>query len=194
MTHTRKERWQLRDIQPVQTEPPVHEIRVLATEFLPGLWLSGEDGLDECLFGEQAAQILISTGRLPKEVHPQVDVWIDFRNDNLGSNRRVIAPASVTTVRFPLRDGDLAAARSVFPAAKTLVDHFRKQDRRILVSCHAGFSRSAAFALWIMSEKMGYETACEQLARLRPYANPQHRFAPLLEEMKAGRFPNGTPG
>ena len=96
------------------------------TEFLPGCWVAGESGVDQCLFGPDAAATLNRTGHLPATVTPQVDVWIDFRHDT-SWNRPLWAPPPVVTVRMPFPDGDLAAARRVIPLAKDLAASLRRQ-------------------------------------------------------------------
>lgn len=128
------------------------------------LWLAGED-----------------------EVHlvlPHVDVWIDFRHYTPNS-RRIFVPDHIHYIRMPLVDGDLEAAQIIFPAAKALIKHFRDQEKKILVSCHAGVSRSATLCLWILAEQyLDFDKAWEHMKAIRPYFSPDEGFQPLLDKIR----------
>lgn len=113
-----------------------------------------------------------------------VDVWIDFR-DIRPWNRVIRCPEHVRYIRIPFCDGDLEAAQTAIPIAKTIVDYCHENDKKVLVSCHAGISRSATLALWVLAEQIGYEKAWLELKQKQPYFDPDENFWPLLDKIKS---------
>lgn len=134
-----------------------------ATQVLNWLYIGGEDEVDSVL--------------------PKVDAWIDLRHFSY-MNRRIYVPQQVTYLRFPFEDGNLDEARRVLPLAKCVLDKLKAEGKHVLVSCHAGVSRSALLALWMMAEEMGYEKAWCTLKALRPQVEIDKRFLPLLQEIE----------
>lgn len=131
---------------------------------LDWLFLAGEEDVDEIL--------------------PYVDVWIDFRHVSPW-NRVIKCPEHVRYIRIPFCDGDLEAAETAIPIAKTIVDYCHEIGKKVLISCHAGISRSATLALWVLAERTGYEKAWLELKKKQPYFEPDENFWPLLDEIKA---------
>lgn len=114
----------------------------------------------------------------------EIDVWIDFRH--FGEwNRKIFLPESVIYIRMPFKDGDIKKAREILPQAKKLIEGFKFDGKKVLISCHAGVSRSAILALWVLAEELvNYEKAWIQLIGARPHIEPHENFMELLIEIQ----------
>ena len=145
-----------------QDEAEDHRIGI--TKVFDWLYLGGE---------EDVCQIL-----------NEVDVWIDFRH--FGEwNRRIFLPDHVFYIRMPFKDGDAEKAKVILPKAKKMIDEFKVENKKVLISCHAGLSRSAILALWLLAEELNdYEQAWVQLTNSRPYFEPHENFFELLMKIK----------
>ena len=147
----------------LEQDPP-QQWRLGAAHITPWLYLGGQ---------EDVCQVLSS-----------VDLWVDFR-DLQPTNRKIFLPEHVTYQRLPFKDGHLEALHTTLPEAKNILDEARKNNKKTLISCHAGVSRSAVLALWCLAEEMGdYEEAYQRVRAVRPYIEPHEKFHPFLEELK----------
>lgn len=133
------------------------------TKVLDWLWLGGEDDVDQIL--------------------ESVDVWIDFRHFNRW-NRIIYLPGHVTYIRMPFMDGDKDRVKDVLSAAKSMIDSLN-ESKNVLISCHAGFSRSALLATWILSERMnGFDEAWLELKNRRPYVEFHENFDDFVHKLR----------
>ena len=140
---------------------------------------------DETLkFGvtEVTDQLFLGGEEDVSDVLDEVDLWVDLRDDG-PFNRVVEIPRHVVYVRIPIKDGDSERAAPVFKKAKQLVDASIAAGEKVLVSCHAGFSRSALLAWWVLSEQTGDpESAWCSLKSKRHWIEPHENFWPFIEE------------
>lgn len=155
-----------------------------SSEILGNLFLGGEDDVDRLLYGVEEARNLNNGGDFVGEPQPLVDVWIDLR-DLRDSNRYIFVPDGVLHSKFPFRDGNYKEAKETLPAAKTMLEQFLKEGKRVLVTCHQGRSRSVILLLWYLSEKFdSYQNAYWHLKSKRSIIEPDRAFKPFLEEWK----------
>lgn len=143
-------------------DTPDADIAFGITRVLPWLWLGGEEDIDF----EQL----------------KVDVWIDFRQE-MRWNRRIWTPKGLTIIKMPFQDGDLFLAESILPLAKLILSDIKEKGKKALISCHAGVSRSALLALWVLSEELGFEKAWLELKRLRPIVEINPNLLPLIQKL-----------
>jgi protein-tyrosine phosphatase len=113
----------------------------------------------------------------------KVDIWIDFRNE-LPTNLKINVPSNVVDIKMPFVDGDLDKAKKVYPMAKLILNQAKINGQKVLVSCHAGASRSALLALWCMAEEMGYEKAYSKMKLINPNLKIDNEFAPIIKQIK----------
>lgn len=133
------------------------------------LFLGGEDDVDQIL--------------------NQVDVWIDFRHFGRW-NRVIFVPNHVQYMRMPFMDGDSTKVKSVLSNAKLIIDYL-KPDNKVLVSCHAGASRSALLATWILAEELGdFDAAWWRLRGKRRLIEFHEGFDEFVQELR-GKYKTG---
>ncbi|QGG48004.1 dual specificity protein phosphatase family protein [Heliorestis convoluta] len=135
----------------------------MATKIFPWLYLGGEEEVESII--------------------DRVDIWIDFRDEDI-DNLFIKIPENVVVIRMPFLDGDEKAAKKIYPIAKLIIDTARRQNKKILISCHMGISRSATLALWLMAEEMGYEKAYRRLKSIRSIVCPDRRFQSIIQWIK----------
>ena len=166
-------------------QPPDWECKYGHSEIVEGvLYLAGEDDVDILLYGSEEAKNINGKGRFLKEPVPQIDVWIDLR-DIRDTNRTVFIPEQVEYISIPFHDGKLDEAREHLPhALQALTDRMDK-NKRVLVSCHQGRSRSVMLLLWYLSQKeRSFMDAYWTIKGKRPIMEPDKNFKPLIEEWK----------
>lgn len=148
------------------------------------LYLVGEDDIDELLYGEEEARNLNGKGTFNQQPTPMIDVWIDLR-DIRSSNRKVFIPNGVEHIQIPFRDGVLEEAREHLPKAKEILKQKLEENKRIVVGCHQGRSRSAMLLIWLFAEEQkNFLDAYWDIKSKRPIVEPDKNFKPLLEEWK----------
>lgn len=167
-------------------QQPDWEYKFGHSEILPNqLYLCGEDDVDELLYGEVESRNLNGKGSFEGTPEPQVDVWIDLR-DLRDNNRQVFIPKEVAYISIPFRDGVLSQAKEYLPLAKKELEKAMNLNKRVMVSCHQGKSRSSMLLLWYLCEKMGsFQDAYWHLKSKRPIIDTDRNFTPLVEEWKA---------
>jgi protein-tyrosine phosphatase len=141
-----------------QQDPP-EEHRFGITQLADWLFLGGEE--DVC------------------QVLDQVDIWIDLRHLDRW-NRKIFLPNHVVLVRSPFKDGDLEKAKEILPMCKDIAIKAHKQGKKVLVSCHAGVSRSALLALMILCDFMNAEEAFLKIKFARPHVEFHDNFSPIV--------------
>jgi len=91
--------------------------------------------------------------------------------------RKKYNEAGIVSRKLPIEDAKpLPPEREVaFLAALRFVDHIVGTQKRCLIHCAAGISRSAAFiAVWLHTRKgMDYDDAIALIRSVRPIADPQ---------------------
>jgi protein-tyrosine phosphatase len=148
------------------------------------LYICGEDDVDDLLYGYEESRNINSKGYFIQSPNPQVDVWIDLR-DIRESNRKVFIPDSVEYIQIPFRDGVLIEAVKHLPIAKKILEEKMSQNKRVIVSCFQGRSRSVTLVLWYLCEQLNsYLDAYWAIKSKRPIMEPDKNFRPLLEEWK----------
>lgn len=169
----------------VNHQPPDYNYKYGHSEIIKGLlYLAGEDDVDLLLYGEIESRNLNGKGSFQSEPQPQIDTWIDLR-DLRPNNRQIFVPSTVEYLPFPFRDGVLEEAREHLPKAKEALERSIRDNRRVLVTCHQGRSRSVMLLLWHLSEKEGsYLDAYWTIKGARPIMEPDKKFKPLMEEWK----------
>lgn len=132
----------------------------------------------------------------------KVDLWIDFRGPS-PFNRKIYIPEGVVYVRIPFNDGDETMIEKVLPKAKLLARNAIDNKEIVLISCHAGISRSVVLAWWLLTEEWGdHEKAWNHIKHLRAYAEPDERFHDFIQKYIVGhkkianteRLKNASPG
>ena len=132
------------------------------TEIVEGLFVGGEEDVSDVL--------------------PFVQVWIDLRDENPW-NRIVEIPSHVVYMRIPIADGDIHRAYPVFRYAKHIAEHTLQQGEKVVISCHAGVSRSAVLAWWILADMWkDPQKAWSHIKQKRPCVEPDDRFLPFIKE------------
>lgn len=117
------------------------------------------------------------------QILDKVDVWIDFRNFGRW-NRKIFLPNHVVLIRMPFKDGDLEKAEVILPICKDIVLKAKNDGKKILVSCHAGVSRSALLALMVLAEEFqSAEKAWRRLKIERPHVEFHDNFRSLVKEI-----------
>lgn len=116
------------------------------------------------------------------DVINNVDVWVDLRNEGKW-NRIVHLPSKLTYIRIPIEDGDLKRAKQVFTKAKSIIEASIEAGETVVLTCHAGMSRSVVLAWWILAEQFqDADKAWRHMKQLRPAIEPDERFFPFIEE------------
>ncbi|NOU70291.1 hypothetical protein GC098_02365 [Paenibacillus sp. LMG 31458] len=171
-------------------QPPDWESKYGYSEIIKDkLYLGGEDDIDELLYGVVEARNINRTGKFENQPTPKIDVWIDLR-DIRSSNRNVYTPEGIEYIVFPFRDGELSEAKEFLPKAKEALQNRIERNKRILVTCHQGRSRSVMLLLWFLGEKGGsFTKAFKEIKAKRPIIEPDKNFKPLIEEWKK-EYPN----
>lgn len=124
------------------------------------------------------------------QVLSDVQVWVDLRNE-AWSSRIVEIPEHVTYIRIPIADGDTLRAENVLSKAKQIIDLSLTAGEKVVVSCHAGVSRSAVIAWWILAEKLqDAERAWALLKSRRHHIEPDEGFFPFIEKVIVPIKPN----
>lgn len=117
------------------------------------------------------------------EIINEIDIWIDFR-DFSKWNRVIYVPEEVIYVRIPFKDGDNKKVKSALNIAKNIIDQ-NKNKYKILISCHAGFSRSALLATWVLAEETGdLDVAFREIKSKRPYVEFHENFSCFVQELR----------
>lgn len=166
-------------------QPPDYSYKYGHSEIIKGLlYLAGEDDVDALLYGEEESRNLNGKGSFNIEPNPAIDTWIDLR-DLRPNNRKIYLPSTVEYLPFPFRDGFLSEAREHLPLAKEALENCLGSNKRVLVTCHQGRSRSVMLLLWYLAEKEGsYLDAYWTIKGARPIMEPDKKFKPLIEEWK----------
>lgn len=166
-------------------QQPDWEYKYGHSEILPNqLYLGGEDDVDELLYGKEEAFNLNGKGQFHKNPEPMVDMWIDLR-DLRDNNRQVFVPSTVEHVSIPFQDGVLEQAREHLPTAMKVLKEALNSNKRVLVSCHQGKSRSSLLLLWFLCQKMeSFQESYWHLKSKRPIMEIDRKFTPFLEELK----------
>jgi protein-tyrosine phosphatase len=166
-------------------QPPDYEYKYGHSEIIKNsLYLGGEDDIDHLLYGEEEARHLNGKGTFKNAPTPLVDTWIDLR-DHRSNNRMVFIPENVEYLPFPFRDGFLDEAREHLPKAKEVLSQHLQNNKRVLVTCHQGRSRSVMLLLWYLAEQEGsFFDAYWTIKGARPIMEPDKNFKPLLEQWK----------
>lgn len=128
--------------------------RISHHEILPSLFIAGEDEIDELLYGKEEARRSYQTEEAPSAPDPQIDVWLDVR-DLRASNRQVVIPENVEWLQLPFRDGNVEEAEEVLPRALALCQKAWNEEKRLLITCHQGRSRSFLIMVRFLQE-LGY--------------------------------------
>lgn len=116
------------------------------------------------------------------QVLDNVHLWVDLR-DQVWSSRIIEIPAQVVYIRMPISDGDASRAEGVFFKAKQIIDLSLLAGERVVVSCHAGVSRSAIVAWWILAEQLkDSDRAWSILKSKRHHIEPDERFHPFIQK------------
>jgi len=117
------------------------------------------------------------------QVLEEVDVWIDLRHFGRW-NRKIFLPDQVVLVRMPFKDGDLEKAKIILPICKDIALKAKNEGKKVLLSCHAGVSRSALLALMVLAEEFqSTEKAWWRLKTERPHVEFHENFEPLVKEI-----------
>jgi protein-tyrosine phosphatase len=166
-------------------QPPNWEEKYGHSVIIDGLlFLGGEDDVDELLYGKEESRNLNGKGVFHNKPTPQIDVWIDLR-DVRDSNRKVFLPDKIEYLSVPFRDGVIEEARTNLPIAKKLLGEKLADNKRVLVTCHQGRSRSVMLLLWYFSETLGtFEESYKLIRSKRPIIDPDKNFTSLIEEWK----------
>jgi protein-tyrosine phosphatase len=137
-------------------------LRVGVTQVTGQLFLGGQEDVTEAL--------------------PHIQVWVDLRSEGMW-NRVVEIPSHVTYIRIPIVDGDSNRASQVFKKAKQIVQSSIEEGEKVLVSCHAGISRSVVLVWWVFANQLqDAEKAWSILKLKRPIIEPDERFFPFIKE------------
>ncbi|WP_088362970.1 dual specificity protein phosphatase family protein [Bacillus cereus] len=114
---------------------------------------------------------------------PLVDVWYDFRWDK-SKPKNLVIPSELIVHNVPFDDGDLDAAKNIWKKCFVEIQKYKELNKKVLISCYEGVSRSAVLTLWLCCEEFGdYETALKHLKRCRNI-HPDRDFNPFLDELK----------
>lgn len=167
-------------------QPPDYDYKYGHSEIIKDtLYLGGEDDVDMLLYGEEEARHLNGKGAFKESPTPQIETWIDLR-DNRSNNRCIHVPEGVEYISIPFRDGFLEEAREHLPRAKEILTDHLRENKRVMVTCHQGRSRSVMLLLWYLAEKEGsFLDAYWTIKGSRPIMEPDKNFKPLMEEWKA---------
>jgi len=169
----------------VNHQPPDYEYKYGHSEIIKEkLFLGGEDDVDDLLYGTEEARHLNGKGSFSNQAFPQIDTWIDLR-DNRPSNRQIYIPEGVQYVSIPFRDGFLDEARVNLPLAEQVLRNALNANQKVLVTCHQGRSRSVILLLWYFAKKEGsFLDAYWLIKGKRPIMNPDKNFKPLIDEWR----------
>lgn len=144
-------------------QDPPDEFRYGVSKLTDWLFLGGEE--DVC------------------QVLGEIDIWLDFRHFGKW-NRKIFLPDKVVLIRMPFEDGDVDKAKVILPMCKDLVLKARDQGKKVLLSCHAGVSRSALLALMILVDELGDpERAWFRLKEKRPHVEFHDNFLPIVKDI-----------
>jgi protein-tyrosine phosphatase len=114
---------------------------------------------------------------------PLVDVWYDFKCDTREPKHLKI-PEGLIIYHILFDDGDLETAKPIWKKCFKEILEYKKEGKKIFISCYEGVSRSAVLALWLCCEELGnYEQAYQHLKRCRNI-HIDKNFFPFLEEFK----------
>jgi protein-tyrosine phosphatase len=145
---------------PHEADPP-KDWRFGASQLSPWLFIGGQE--DVC------------------QVLHHVDVWFDFRHV-LPTNRKIYLPPHVAYYRMPFPDGDIQSLYEILPKIDATL---KAQQQKVLVSCHAGVSRSAVVALYLLCKENGdFAKSWETIVKARPYVLPHDHFQPFIRHLK----------
>jgi protein-tyrosine phosphatase len=144
----------------------------------------GHDVDDQLKIGitQVTEQLFLGGQEDVSDILPDVQVWVDLRSEGIW-NRIVEIPSHVTYIRMPIVDGDAQRAKQVFLKAKQIIEMSLEAGEKVVVSCHAGVSRSVVVAWWILADQMeDAEKAWCELKMKRPAIEPDERFSEFIRE------------
>lgn len=166
-------------------EPPDYDLKWEYSEIIDEkLYISGEDELDELLYGEEESLNLNLHGKFNDHPLPKIDVWIDLR-DIRESNRKVLIPTGIEYISIPFVDGNLEQAEEFLPIAKSILSSRMSNGKRVLVSCHQGKSRSVLLVLWYLCElNKNFLESYWDIKSKRTIMEPDKNFNSIVDRLK----------
>lgn len=166
-------------------DPPDYDLKWEYSEIMnEKLYICGEDELDELLYGEEESLNINIHGKFNDKPLPKIDVWIDLR-DIRDSNRNVFIPSEIEYIPIPFADGNLEQAEEFLPMAKRILSDRISNDKRVLVSCHQGKSRSVLLVLWYLSElNKNFLEAYWDIKSKRVIMETDKNFNPIIDRLK----------
>lgn len=166
-------------------QPPDWDYKNGYSEILENsLYVCGEDDLDELFYGEEEARNINGKGQFKHQPQPIVDIWIDLR-DLRKNNRKLFIPNNVKLFSVPFKDGDLIAAKEYLPKALCILKNELSQEKKVVISCHEGKSRSMILLLWFLSEKFNsFYDALLHLQSKRPIMSIDKKFLPISKQLE----------
>lgn len=118
--------------------------------------------------------------RNTRKTLPLVDVWYDFKWDT-SQPKNLSVSEELIVHHKPFDDGDLKMAESIWRECRNEILNYKKQGKKIFVSCYEGVSRSAVLVLWLCCDEFDdYDLALKHLKTCRNIY-PDKSFTPFLE-------------
>lgn len=122
--------------------------------------------------------------RNTRKTLPFVDVWYDFKWDT-NEPKNLIVPKELVIHRNPFDDGDLETAKTIWKDCREEIINYKKQGKKIFISCYEGVSRSAVLVLWLCCDEFNdYHLALKHLKACRNIY-PDKSFTPFLEFLQS---------
>ena len=114
---------------------------------------------------------------------PYVDVWYDFKWDTR-EPKNLKVPENIIIHHKPFDDGNLNDAIPIWQQCFEEILSYKKQGKKVFVSCYEGVSRSAVLCLWLSCHELGnFHDALKHIKQCRNIF-PDKNFIPFLEELK----------
>lgn len=122
--------------------------------------------------------------RNTRKTLPLVDVWFDFKCET-NVPKHLHIPDNVIVHPIPFDDGNLKEAVIVWEKRFKQILMYKKDNKKIFISCYEGVSRSAVLALWLCCEEFGnYDEAYQHVKKCRN-VYPHKEFLPFLDKLKS---------
>lgn len=142
-------------------------------------------------------QRLAVGGRIEEYADLPFDAIVCLQTEGAQDEHRLPGAAELGDVVYqwlPMTDGPTDGCLEHFGQVAALIEAWHSQDKRVLVHCWAGVSRSVSAVVYYLMRTQGlsYAAALERVRQARPQAHPNPGFEVALRRRHGEELDNAT--